>query len=171
MQRLDYERCAPDGMKLLGSVHDYVARSSLPRPLIDLVYLRVSLINGCSYFTGLHSRNLVRSGTSVTKLALVPVWRESGEHFTEQEKAALAWAEALTSVAQTHAPGSDYKAVATCFNEKELADLTIAIGLMNTYNRIAIGFRHGPRLPKHLVKSSALTSNTKIQKDKELAPA
>jgi AhpD family alkylhydroperoxidase len=171
MQRLDFEQIAPEGMKVLGSVHAYVARSGLPRALIDLVYLRASIINGCSHCTGLHSRNLLKSGMSVTKLALVPVWRESGEHFSEQEKAALGWTEALTSVAQTHAPGSDYKAVAAQFSDQELVDLTIAIGLMNSYNRISIGFRQSPRLPKPIVEPQIHTRDIKIRKDKrELVP-
>jgi AhpD family alkylhydroperoxidase len=146
-QRLDYERIAPDGMKALADVHVYVGGSGLPRSLIDLVYLRVSLLNGCIFCTALHSRSLVKKGMSVTKLALVSVWREAGDHFSEREKAALRWAEALTSGSQTHVPGSDYKTAAAQFSEKELADLTIAIGLMNAYNRIAMGLRQGPRLP------------------------
>jgi alkylhydroperoxidase family enzyme len=75
------------------------------------------------------------------------VWRESGAHFSDREKAALAWAESLTLISQTRAPDSDYQLVAANFSEKEIGDLTVAIGLMNVYNRIATGFRRGPAEP------------------------
>lgn len=142
--RLDYASAAPDGMKALGGVHVYVAKSGLPRDLIDLVYLRVSLINGCAYCVDMHTRDLIKGGMKIDKIALVPVWDEAEDFFTEQERAALLWAETITNISKTHAPEADYKIAASQFNEKQLADLTIAIGLMNAYNRIAIGFHRGP---------------------------
>ena len=143
-QRLDYGKIIPDAMKALGSVHTYVAKSGLPRDLIDLVYLRVSLINGCAYCIDLHTRDLLKGGMKIEKVALVPVYWEATSFFTEQERAALAWAESLTLVSETKAPDDVYNAVAKQFDQKQLADLTVAISLMNTYNRLAIGFRRGP---------------------------
>jgi alkylhydroperoxidase family enzyme len=93
----------------------------------------------------MHSRDLLKDGVSVEKLVLVPAWREAGTLFDAREQAALAWAETVTQVAQTHVPDAAYEAAAAVFAAKELADLTIAIGLMNTYNRMAISFRAVPQ--------------------------
>lgn len=147
-QRLDYNAAAPNGMKALGGVYGYVMQSGLPGPLVDLVYLRVSLINGCAFCIDLHSRDLLKGGMAVEKLVLVPAWREAGALFSEREKAALAWAETVTRVAETAVPDEAFAAAAAVFSEKELADLTIAIGLMNTYNRLAISFRAVPEAAK-----------------------
>ena len=142
--RLDYRAAAPGGMKAFAGVHAYVAQSGLPKRLVDLVYLRVSLINGCAYCIDLHSRDLIESGMAVSTLVLVPVWHEAGELFSARERAALRWAETVTRVAETAVPDAEFAAVAPHFTEKELADLTIAISLMNAYNRLAISFRTTP---------------------------
>lgn len=143
--RLNYRKAAPDGVKALGGVHTYLAGSGLPAQLIDLVYLRVSQINGCAYCIDMHSRDLLKAGMNLEKLVLVPAWHEAGDLFDARERAALAWAESLTRVAETGAPDKDYEAVAAAFSDKELADLTIAISLMNAYNRLGIGFRLTPQ--------------------------
>jgi AhpD family alkylhydroperoxidase len=148
-QRMNYAAAAPGGMKALGSVYSYVAQSGLPATLIELVYLRVSQINGCAYCIDMHSRDLIKGGTTVEKLVLVSVWSEAGSLFTAQERAALRWAETVTRVAETAVPDAEFQAVAAHFSEKELADLTIAIGLMNVYNRIAISFRRPPDAAAH----------------------
>lgn len=142
--RMNYEAAAPAGVKALGAVYGYVAQSGLPKTLVDLVYLRVSQINGCAYCIDMHSRELVREGLALEKLALVPVWREAGSLFDADEQAALAWSETVTRVAETAIPDEDYAAAASRFEPKALADLTIAIGLMNAFNRLAIGFRRPP---------------------------
>jgi AhpD family alkylhydroperoxidase len=108
----------------------------------------VSQINGCAYCIDMHSRDLLKSGIAVDKLLLVPVWREAGEVFSIRERAALAWAESVTGVAQTGVPDADYEAAAAEFNDKELADLTYAIGLMNAFNRLGISFRTPPAAAK-----------------------
>lgn len=143
-QRLDYTKAAPDGYKAFGGVYVAIQKSGLPKELIDLVYLRVSQINGCAYCIDMHSRDLLKGGFSTDKLVLVPVWHEAGEMFSKRERAALAWAETVTRVAQTGVPDSDYEAARAEFNEKELADLTYAIGLMNAFNRLGISFRVPP---------------------------
>ena len=143
-ERMDYKEVAPRGMKALGGVHLYVSQSGLPAELLTAVHLRVSLINGCAYCIDLHSRELRELGVSNEKIALVPVWHEAGELFNAREKAALAWAETVTRVSATGVPDSDYEAVRAHFDEKELVDLTLAIAMMNAYNRMAISFRSVP---------------------------
>jgi AhpD family alkylhydroperoxidase len=148
-QRLDYKTIAAAGMKSFDEVHGYVGKSGLLKVLIDLVYLRTSQINGCAYCIDMHSRDLIKNGVPIEKLVLVPAWREAGSLFSEQEQAALAWSETVTRVAETAVPDEDYRDVVAHFSEKELADLTIAISLMNAYNRLAISFRRPPRAAKH----------------------
>ncbi|WP_448950423.1 carboxymuconolactone decarboxylase family protein [Labrys neptuniae] len=147
VSRLDYNAVVPAGMKALGGVYGYVSQS-LPKTLVNLVYLRISLINGCAYCIDMHSRDLTKDGVPQEKLVLVPVWHEAGALFTEQEKAALRWAETVTRVADTAVPEAEFQAARAVFSEKELADLTIAIGLMNAYNRMAISFRNVPAAVK-----------------------
>jgi AhpD family alkylhydroperoxidase len=143
-QRMDYNAATPAGMKALGGVYGHIMQSGLPKVLVDLVYLRVSQINGCAFCIDMHSRDLLKEGVTVDKLVLVPAWREAGSLFTATERAALAWAETVTRVADTGVPDAEYAAVASAFSQQQLADLTIAIGLMNTYNRMAISFRAVP---------------------------
>ena len=144
-KRLDYSHVAPHGIKTLGGVHVYVAQSGLPAELVGLVYLRISQINNCAYCLDEHTRELLNMGQRVEKLALLQAWSEAGHLFNERERAALAWAETVTRVAETGVPDEAYQAVRAVFNEKEIVDLTIAIGLMNAYNRIAISFRQTPQ--------------------------
>jgi AhpD family alkylhydroperoxidase len=143
-QRMNYAAAAPGGMKALGSVYSYIAQSGLPAALIDLVYLRISQINGCAYCIDMHSRDLLKADVPVEKLVLVPAWDEAGPLFSGQERAALKWAEVVTRVSDTHVPEEAYAEARATFGEKQLADLTIAIGLMNAFNRLAISFRAMP---------------------------
>jgi AhpD family alkylhydroperoxidase len=143
--RLDYNHIAPAGAKALGGVYGYVLQSDLSPVLVDLVYLRVSQINNCAYCLDMHTRDLLKKGVKVEKLALVQAWEEAGNLFDERERAALAWAESVTRVAQTGVPDEAYEAARAVFDERELVDLTIAIGLMNMYNRMAISFRNTPQ--------------------------
>lgn len=144
--RLDYTKAAPGGVKAFGGVYGYIMQSGLEDALVEMVYLRVSQINGCAYCLDMHTRDLIKKGVSPQKLALVQVWHESGAVFSDREKAALRWAESVTRVADTHVPDADFEAAAAAFGEKELADLTMAISLMNAFNRLAISFRRGPDL-------------------------
>src|SRR6478672_3984838 len=120
-RRLDYNQVAPNGVKALGGVYGYVMQSGVPAELIELVYLRVSQINNCAYCLDMHTRDLIKKGVKIEKLALVQ-----------------AWAEAVTRVSETGVPDEAFQAVRAVFEEKELVDLTIAISLMNAYNRLAI---------------------------------
>lgn len=143
--RLDYDRIAPAGVKALGGVYGYIMQSNLPAALINLVYLRVSQINNCAYCLDMHMRDLLKSGVKIEKLALLQAWEEAGNLFDARERAALGWAETVTRVADTGVPDQAYEAARGVFEERELVDLTIAIGLMNTYNRMAISFRKTPQ--------------------------
>ncbi|MHC2282793.1 AhpD family alkylhydroperoxidase [Bradyrhizobium diazoefficiens] len=144
-KRLDYNQIAPTGVKALGGVYGYIMQSNLPPALVDLVYLRISQINNCAYCLDSHTRDLLKKGVKIEKLALVQAWREAGNLFDERERAALAWAETVRRVAETNVPDEAYQAARAVFGERELVDLTIAVGLMNAYNRIAISFRNTPQ--------------------------
>lgn len=102
----------------------------------------------------MHSRDLLKEGLPAENLALVPVWFEADDLFSERERAALAWAETVTHVADTHIPDDAYQAAKLVFDDKELADLTIAIGLMNAYYRLATGFRTTPLALVHSISST-----------------
>ncbi|AXF03836.1 MULTISPECIES: carboxymuconolactone decarboxylase family protein [Paraburkholderia] len=143
--RIDYAKASPEGYKAFGGVYVTLQNSGLSKELVDLVYLRVSQINGCAFCIDMHTRDLVKRGVTVNKLALVSVWREAGEAFSDRERVALAWAEAVTRVAETRVPDTDYEAAAAEFSDKELADLTYAIGLMNAFNRLGVAFRTPPQ--------------------------
>ena len=141
-QRLNYSSVAPEGYRAFGGVHQYVAKN-VDETLLNLVYLRVSQINGCAYCVDLHTRDAIKAGENQRRLHNVITWREA-PFFSERERAAFAWAESLTLVSQTGAPDADYDAVHKHFNDKELADLTYAIALMNAFNRLGVGFRKSP---------------------------
>ena len=142
--RIDYAKASPEGYRAFGGVHVFLQKCGLPKELVDLVYLRVSQINGCAFCIDMHTRELLKSGLTVDKLALVSVWRDAGRLFSARERVALAWAETVTRVAETGVPAADYEAAAAEFSDKELADLTYAIGLMNAFNRFGISFRSTP---------------------------
>jgi len=143
-QRIDYSKASPEGNRAFANVYACVQNSSLPKAMIDLVYLRVSQINGCAYCIDLHSRDLLKHGMAVEKLVLVPVWQEGGELFSARERVALRWAESVTRVEQTGVGDADYERATAEFSDQELADLTYAIGLMNAFNRFGVAFRMTP---------------------------
>lgn len=141
MSRMNWFEVAPEGAKALFGVHHYVTKkTNLPEELVHLVFLRVSQINGCAHCIDMHSRDL-RKTMSVDKITLLPVWDEVPHLFSEQERAALAWAEEVTNVSQTHASDEAYAAAAGAFEPKDLVDLTITIAAMNAFNRLGAPFR------------------------------
>ena len=141
--RLPYWSIAPDGVRAMTALYKYLPECGLEPLLIDLVFLRVSQINGCAYCVDLHARDARAKGETDRRVNSVVTWREA-PFYTPRERAALAWAESLTLIAETRAPDEDYEAAKAQFSEKELVDLTLAIGLMNALNRLAVGFRRGP---------------------------
>jgi AhpD family alkylhydroperoxidase len=142
--RIDYAKASPEGYKAFGGVYATVQRSGLEKAFVDLVYLRVSQINGCAFCIDMHTRDLLKSDLAADKLALLPVWRDAGELFDRRERAALAWAETVTRVADSGVSDAAYEAAASEFDARQLADLTYAIGLMNAFNRFGIAFRSPP---------------------------
>ena len=142
------DEAAAAGMKALSGVYLYVDRSGLPSSSIDLVYLRASQINGCAYCIDLHARALRNAGMADEKPMLVSVWRDAESFFSGVERAALAWTESVTRVSETRVPNADYQAARTHFDEPQLANLTLAVGVIDAYNRMAVSFRLGPSPPR-----------------------
>jgi AhpD family alkylhydroperoxidase len=130
----------------------YIQQSSLGHTLIHLVKTRASQINGCAYCLHMHTSDARKEGESEARLYLLNAWRES-KLYTPRERAALAWTEALTLIADTHAPDEDYNAAMALFSEQEMVDLTLLIGTINSWNRLAIGFRI--QHPNDVVKQAA----------------
>jgi AhpD family alkylhydroperoxidase len=141
--RLRYWQIAPEAVRRIAYVNSYLIDSKIELTLRHLVWLRVSQINGCAYCVNLHTQEALRDGETPDRLHGLVVWHETSL-YSERERAALAWAEALTLVSETRAPDSVYGEVARHFGEKDLVDLTFLIASMNAWNRMAIGFRRGP---------------------------
>lgn len=139
-KRLPYQTLSADAYRGLGATKAALGKSSLGKELIELVWLRMSQINGCAYCLEMHAKALRAGGMPDAKLDSLAGWRV-GEHFAERERAALAWTEALTHVDQTHAPDEDYEPLKAHFSDTEISDLTFAIALMSAFNRLAIGMR------------------------------
>src|SRR5690349_18994679 len=139
-QRINPFTAAPEGVAALRGVEAYIAKCGLDHRLIDLVKTRVSQMNGCAYCLHMHTEDARKLGESEKRLYLLPAWHESSL-YTERERAALAWAESLTDIATSRAPDDVYEAARRHFSEKELADLSIVIAMINAWNRLAIGAR------------------------------
>ena len=115
-------------------------KSTLERPLLELLYLRVSQINGCAFCLEMHSNALRKAGVEQVRLDALAGWRVS-DRFSDAERAALAWAEDLTHIAETHAEDDVYQPLLAHFSAEQISDMTFAISLMNAFNRLAIGMR------------------------------
>lgn len=139
-QRLNPHEAAPDAYKAQLALETYVQGCGLEKSLIALVKTRASIINGCAYCVHMHTREGRAAGESEERLYMLSAWRESSV-YSPRERAALAWTDALTEVASKGAPDADYAEIAEHFSEAEQVKLTLAIGAINTWNRLAIGFR------------------------------
>ena len=138
--RLNAYTASPKAMKAMMTLSTFVEQCGLEESLLELVKMRSSQINGCAYCLHMHATQARQKGESEMRLYLLDAWRESSL-YTPRERAALAWTEALTRLADTHAPDADYAAVAEHFTEEERVNLTVAINMINGWNRIAVGFR------------------------------
>ena len=138
--RLNARAAAPDAMKAMLALESYIQSSGLEKSLIELVKMRASQLNGCAFCLDMHSKDARAHGETEQRLYLLDAWRES-PLYTDRERAALGWTESLTLVAQTRAPDADYEALAPHFSDDEKVKLTLLIGTINTWNRLAIGFR------------------------------
>ena len=138
--RMNYYQAAPDTLKALIAVDDQIKASGLEQSLIELVKTRASQINGCAYCINMHTEDARKRGETEQRLYLLNAWRES-PLYTDRERAALAWTESLTRISETHAPDDVYEQVRAQFSEQETVNLTMLIGTINAWNRIAISFR------------------------------
>jgi AhpD family alkylhydroperoxidase len=141
--RLDPYKTAPATMKAVMALEDYVQKSGLDPRLMELVKLRASQINGCAYCVHLHGRDARAKGESDERLLQLSVWRES-PLYTDAERAALAWTETLRLLAETRAPDEVFEELRRHFSEEDTVKLTAMIGMINLWNRIAVGFRFVP---------------------------
>lgn len=130
----------PEGIKAMMALEQSFATGGLEPALLELVRLRVSQINRCAFCIHMHATALRKRGEDEMRLHLLPAWRESSL-YSSRERAALAWAESLTLLAETGAPDSDYEQLRTEFSEGEQVQLTLLIGAINTWNRLQVGFR------------------------------
>lgn len=142
-QRLDFYKASPEAIKAMVALEVAVSRLGIDPALQELLRLRASQINGCAYCVDLHSGDARKKGETERRLYAVSVWRET-PFFTPRERAALGWTEVITRIADTHAPDEAYEALRAEFSEAECVNLTLAIGLINSWNRLAIGFRKMP---------------------------
>jgi AhpD family alkylhydroperoxidase len=142
-QRLDFYHAHPNAIKAMLALEDRIGKSSLEKPLAELVRLRASQINGCAFCVDMHTTDARRGGETDRRLAAVVVWRET-PFFTERERAALEWTEAVTLVSQGHVPDVVWEAVKPHFSNEEIVDLTLLISAINSWNRFAIAFRKMP---------------------------
>lgn len=138
--RIDYEKVAPEAVQTMLKLEAYVRASGLERSLLELVRLRASQMNGCAYCVDMHTKDAREQGETEQRLYAVSVWQDA-PFFTERERAALAWTEAVTWVSWQHVPDNIYQAARQHFNEKELVDLTMAVIAINGWNRLSISFR------------------------------
>ncbi|MGO4152021.1 carboxymuconolactone decarboxylase family protein [Cupriavidus sp. YAF13] len=142
-QRLDFYKASPAAIKAMLGLEERIGKSGLEKPLVELVRLRASQINGCAYCIDLHTTDARKGGENDRRLATLSAWRET-PFFTDRERAALAWTEAVTLVAQDHVPDAVWEAVRAHFGDAELVDLTLLIATINSWNRFAISFRKTP---------------------------
>ncbi|TAL55759.1 carboxymuconolactone decarboxylase family protein [Pandoraea sp.] len=138
--RLNYTKLSNPPYQSMLSIGSYLRECGLEIGLLHLVWLRASQMNGCAFCCDMHAREALRDGEDQRRLHVLAAWREAA-FFTERERAALAWTEAVTRIAQTRAPDEAFAALRDHFSDKEIADLTFAIANINAWNRLAISFR------------------------------
>ena len=141
--RIEYAKVAPDGYAAMLGLEKYARSSGLELSLLELVKVRASQINGCAYCLDMHTKDARAAGEKEQRLYAVAAWHEA-PFFSERERAALAWTEAVTRVGETQVPDETYELARRQFGEKELVDLTLAIVAINGWNRIAVAFRSVP---------------------------
>ncbi len=142
--RLNYtSKAATGAYRAMSQLEHYVKNSGLEAPLLELVKIRASQINGCAYCIDMHTKDARAAGESEQRIYLLSAWQEA-PFYSERERAALEWTEALTLIADNHVPDDIYKRVSAHFTEEELVNLTLAVVTINGWNRISISFRSEP---------------------------
>ncbi len=155
--RIEFKKVAPGALAVMRALDAYATEAGLEPGLLDLVKLRASYINGCSYCVDMHTQDARARGETEQRLYAIPVWRET-PFFTERERAALAWTEKVTLLSQDQVPQADFDAAREHFGDKELVDLTMAVIAINGWNRLAVTFRSVPgtyRVPKRSPAAAA----------------
>jgi len=142
-QRIDVSKISPAVYQAVAALQSYVDKSGLDPTLRELIKIRASQINGCAFCLAMHTRDARKLGETEERTHLLNAWREA-PIYSERERAALGWIEAITLVAQGHVPDEAFEAVRLQFSEKEIVDLTAAAVAINSWNRIAIAFRVSP---------------------------
>jgi len=150
--RLNYVKAAPGAYQVMSQLEKYVRNCGLESSLLELVKTRASQLNGCAYCLDMHTKDARAAGESEQRIYLLSAWREA-PFYSERERAALEWAEALTLIADNHVPDDIYERVAPHFTDEELVNLTLAVNTINAWNRFAISFRTevGTYQPKQAV--------------------
>jgi AhpD family alkylhydroperoxidase len=143
----DYNKLAPEANAALTRLQSYV-QDGLGRRLCNLVFIRASQINGCGHSLDVYTRDALEDGEDPVRLGCLPGWREVPAFFDGRERAALAWTESATLLSQSCVPDEDFEPLRRVFSEREIVDLTLAIGLINSLNRLAVGF-HVPPVKRH----------------------
>ena len=141
--RLDYTKASPEGLQAMFRLEHAVRASGLDPKMLELIKVRASQLNGCAYCLDMHTKDARAIGETEQRLYALSAWREA-PFYSDRERAALAWAEALTNIQDGHAPDDVYEEVAQRFNEAEVMNLTLAIITINAWNRLSIGFRVVP---------------------------
>ena len=142
-RRIDALKVAPDAYRAIASLENYIRQSTLELRLLRLIQMRASQINACAYCLDMHSKDARAEGETEQRLYELDAWREA-PFYSDRERAALAWTEAVTLVNETHVADDVYESVRKQFSEKELVDLTMAVVQINAWNRLAISFRAVP---------------------------
>jgi AhpD family alkylhydroperoxidase len=142
-QRLDFYKASPAAIKAMLGLEERIGKSSIEKSLAELVRLRASQINGCAFCVDMHTADARKGGETDRRLATVVTWRET-PFFTDRERAALEWTEALTLISHDHVPDAVWEAVRPHFGDEELVDLTLLISAINAWNRFAVSFRKMP---------------------------
>ncbi len=140
MDRIEYAKVKPPAFQAMLALSSYVRKGGLEPHLIHLVDLRVSQMNGCAYCVDMHDKDLRAAGETPERLALLPVWREA-HNFTARERAALAWAEAVTTLGAHGVPDDVYAAARAALGDEHLVELTLAVATINAWNRLNVAFR------------------------------
>ena len=139
--RIEWFNAAPGVTQVLLNVQGFVNKSNLDPKLLELVKMRASQLNGCAYCIDMHSKDARAAGESEQRLYLLDAWREAAHLYSERESAALVWTEAVTNITAGHAPDEAYEKARAQFTDAEMVNLTLAIAMINTWNRMNIAFR------------------------------
>jgi AhpD family alkylhydroperoxidase len=157
--RLDYQKAFPEGYQGLLHLEAIIRRSGLEPSLYELIKIRASQLNGCAFCLDMHTKDARAKGETEQRIYALPAWREA-PFYSERERAALAWTEAITNIQQGHASEDVYVEARTQFSEEELVKLTYAIIQINSWNRIAIAFR--PEVGGYQPQAAAVTAGAKV---------